>query len=114
MLYEYQCPTCKKTYEVWQGINDNHAYICKDCWVDCKRVFSVPQPKYNRGFYSVTLGREVKSHTDFEEGLRECRFTNWREKYVGDNSNPKDEWVEKREKAAEAERKEAQRMIENG
>jgi predicted nucleic acid-binding Zn ribbon protein len=77
MIYQFQCPCCFEHYEDIQGANDTHAYICPVCDVNCRRVYSMPQVKKNSGFYSVTLGKEVTSHSDFENQLQKTRIESW-------------------------------------
>jgi putative FmdB family regulatory protein len=102
MLYSYRCENCALDYDVAQKIDEPHELICPECEGQCRRVFTMPAVKKNEGFFSHSLGRWVDSHTDFEEGLNKVRYENDMAKWVGDNRNPKDEWVENKNAALEA------------
>ena len=79
-------------------MKEKHTYVCPQCKTECSRVYTMPRVKYNKGFYSDTLGRWVHSHKDFEHGLTQTRYETDMSEYVGDNSTPKDEWVERKTK----------------
>jgi hypothetical protein len=72
--------------------------------------------KLNEGFFSVELGRQVDSMTDFEKKLDETRHVTGMAKYLtrdfGYNRPAKDEWVERREGELEAQRKQADHDVE--
>ncbi|MGQ9610039.1 MAG: FmdB family zinc ribbon protein [bacterium] len=95
-LYVFTCGICGKTYEIMQKVDEAHEYICTICGSKCKRIFTPLQMKLNKGFFSVTLGKEVKSQTDFENKLEELRYMNDLNEYLGNNKKPKDEWIENR------------------
>ena len=40
MLYDYECKSCKKQFEVSHGMNEKPAVICPECSAECKKVFS--------------------------------------------------------------------------
>jgi len=83
-------------------MKEEHTYVCPRCNKACSRVYELPRVKYNKGFYSDTLGRWVHSHKDFEYGLTQTRFETDMSRYLGDNSTPRDEWVERKEKKRKA------------
>ena len=105
MLYNYQCWKCGQIHEVVQKMKEPHVYVCPRCNRDCSRVFTLPRVKYNKGFYSDTLGRWVHSHKDFDKGLTQVRYETDMAKFVGDNSTPKDEWIERKEKKLKTQHK---------
>jgi predicted nucleic acid-binding Zn ribbon protein len=114
MLYQYRCYNCAVVYDILQGANYKHEYVCPVCEAKCTRLWNTFLHKKNEGFYSDTLGRWVDSHTDFERGLREARYMtqmDWAEK-LGDNSKPEDQWVEQKAQNLEHERQESQQKID--
>ena len=39
-LYQYKCPKCGADYEVFQGIEEDHKYVCEICNVKADRVWT--------------------------------------------------------------------------
>ena len=120
MIYQYQCINCAVVYDIVQGADENHEYVCPVCLQRCRRLWNVFQHKKNEPFFSYTLnsgtrdhpGKWVSGHSEFEEELRKTRYmAHWDER-LGDNSTPKDEWVEARTLALEKERRESQQKID--
>jgi hypothetical protein len=72
--------------------------------------------KLNEWFFSAELGREVRSQTDYNEGLDEVRHVTGTAKYLerdfGYNKPPKDEWIERREIDLEGQRRRADSDVE--
>jgi putative FmdB family regulatory protein len=78
MIYAYRCPVCKKISNIWQKMDDNHRYECETCHAECARVWDSPAVKKNSGMdYSVTLGKPVGSHSEFETELEKTRIRAW-------------------------------------
>ncbi|MCI5131621.1 MAG: zinc ribbon domain-containing protein [Candidatus Electrothrix sp. EH2] len=40
-VYEYECPACKKVFEVHQGINDSPLTSCSVCGGEVKKIMSM-------------------------------------------------------------------------
>ena len=40
-VYEYECPACKKVFEVQQRISDDPIKTCKDCGGEVKKLVSM-------------------------------------------------------------------------
>ncbi len=40
-VYEYECPACKKVFEVQQRMSDDPIKTCKDCGGEVKKLVSV-------------------------------------------------------------------------
>ena len=40
-VYEYECPACKKVFEVHQGINDSPLTSCSVCGGEVKKIVSM-------------------------------------------------------------------------
>lgn len=40
-VYEYDCPTCERVYEVHQGINDQPLTSCSVCGGEVKKIMSM-------------------------------------------------------------------------
>ena len=120
MIYQYWCKNCAVFYDILQGADDEHKYVCPECLQECGRVWTAFEYKKNEPFFSYTLpsgaddhpGRWVSGHTEFEQELQKTRYLTDCCKGVGDNSKPKDEWVELREKNLDQERKESQQRID--
>jgi len=102
MIYIYLCPACGEQYEVYQRMNDKHVHFCERCGIQCKRVFIVPHLKKNEGFFSLQLGKYVRSQTEFNEELDRLRYLHDLQDNLGDNRTPKDEWVEQKAKKDQA------------
>lgn len=57
-----------------------------------------PQVKTNRGFFSVVLGEEVGSQTDYNNRLEKWWYKTGQNKDLGNNKTPKDQWLEEKYK----------------
>ena len=94
--YIFKCPDCGKIIEEYQKIDDTHAAVCSNCNTDAKRVFTPPQTKLNAGFQSMTLGKNVKSQTDYKNEHERWMYMNNLDGDLGNNRKPKDQWIEEK------------------
>ena len=113
MIYTFYCEGCGVMYDIVQGVLEEHVHNCPDCGGPTVRRFTVPTVKKNEGFYSHTLGREVSSHEDFEQGLNQLRYETDQSKWLGDAAKPKDEWVERKETALQNRNKRIKDRMDN-
>jgi len=40
MRYDYMCEQCNKDYNIEQGIDDEHTYVCPHCSIKCRRLYT--------------------------------------------------------------------------
>lgn len=106
-LYAWDCPTCGHKHAEQQGMEEDHTMYCGYCGEIMSRDWGDVQFKTNRGFFSVTLGQDVKSQTDFEDKLTEWRYMQDLRELDGDNAPVKDEWVEKKMRSLRQSREES-------
>lgn len=107
------CKDCGIIHDVLQPSEGEHQlFMCPDCGGQARRKYTVPSVKKNEGFYSDTLGKWVSGQTDFEQGLQQVRYETDQSKWLGDNTTPKDEWIENKETDLQARKKRANEEIE--
>lgn len=60
--YVFECSSCLYTFEVKQNINSEHEADCPDCGEPAKRVYSVPEVRYDFPSLDATaiMNREGK------------------------------------------------------
>jgi len=114
MMYDYRCTNCQEVYEIWQSISDIHDYECPVCGQNCVREWNTaPSVQVSHGFFSwqfSTGGDWVSGTRDYDEKIAKVNTLHGMDKYLGMN-NPKDEYVEARQKKIEADRKRSAREI---
>lgn len=103
MIYEYECPQCKKTFEFIRAMADHRKQeMCKDCGSSLIRIISRPTlsisktdwPEYNPGLGEVVNNRRHRADLAKRRGLIE----------IGNENMNKIEKKLKREKAERKER----------
>ena len=92
-IYLFECPNCGKKYTREMKIDEPHVFECL-CGEVCNRDYTSEsvQVKKNEGFFSVSLGKEVRSQTEFERGLEEMRFKKDIAGELGDTARPDTQW----------------------
>jgi len=68
-VYEYECPTCEKVFEVQQRISDDPLSTCPDCGGEVKKLVSMSSFQlkgggwYSDGYSTASSDKDKKSST---------------------------------------------------
>ncbi|WP_456430807.1 FmdB family zinc ribbon protein [Thermosulfuriphilus sp.] len=61
-IYEYQCESCGKTFEVWQKISDDPLKTCQSCGGTVKKLISHTSFQLKgSGWYVTDYARKTES-----------------------------------------------------
>jgi putative FmdB family regulatory protein len=72
-VYEYECPTCEKVFEVQQRISDDPLSSCPECGSAVKKLVSMSSFQlkgsgwYSDGYSSASSSTEKESSTPAKE-----------------------------------------------
>lgn len=47
--YDYKCPVCKTTIEIFHSMQDNSKHYCDNCHSELSKVFTIGQPPIYKG-----------------------------------------------------------------
>ena len=75
-VYEYDCPTCEKVYEVHQGINDQPLTSCSVCGGKVKKIMSMSSFHLKGGgWYSDGYASGSSTATQTKEAAKAAKKT---------------------------------------
>jgi len=72
-IYEYECSTCDKVFEVQQRISDDPLSTCPECGGDVKKLVSMSSFQlkgsgwYSDGYSSASSGKDTESTSPAKE-----------------------------------------------
>lgn len=70
MLYDFNCPSCKKTHEVERPMSRaGEPYACPDCGSPADRLYTASVPQEFREFYTAN-GVRIGTHKQDMANLR--------------------------------------------
>jgi putative FmdB family regulatory protein len=78
-VYEYECPTCEKVFEVQQRMSDDPLKICPDCGGEVKKLVSMSSFHlkgggwYSDGYSSKSSGSEEKKSKPAKDSTPPCK-----------------------------------------
>lgn len=71
-LYDYKCPDCKKTLEVFQPMSGSHEGVPCACGGTALRVWRVPGAIVDNGetYFNAGLGKVVRTKGDVRDAVK--------------------------------------------
>ena len=75
--YDYSCPTCGETTEVYQPMRESHESITCRCGGVAQRVWTVPEAQVESGesYYNYGLGCRVSNKHDIKDAMHRINDT---------------------------------------